>query len=118
MKLQFTNAKQIKWVFDSLHLYRTFKYLTFKRDMEFPQFLALDAATQDARCQCHNKTIFRFREWLDELDQGNCVTVKNKEAAFMLQCLTYRPYLFTQAKDVIPKQLHLLECVTSVNPPR
>ena len=108
MHVTFINKAQVTWAYDSLHLYRTLKYMSFKRSMEFPQFLQLDAATQDARCKKHNILIYRIREWLDELKKTGSVVVRDDEIELMIKILKYRPFHFHSPDEIIGQQLSML----------
>lgn len=108
MRVEFPNEAQSKWAYESIHLYRTWKYLTFKKSMEFPQFVELTGEEQNARCKEHNALIFRFKEWLDELKLTQGLSVKDHELELMADILRYRPFHFVPPESVVSEQLDLL----------
>ena len=108
MQVPFITKAQVTWAYESIHLYRTKKYTTFKRCMEFPQFLKLSDREKDLKCKQYDALMLRFSEWLDELEATQTLTVSNDEVKIMLQILNYRPYHFVKPESIIMPQLLML----------
>jgi hypothetical protein len=108
MRLLFATPTQLAWAKDSLHLFRTLKYLAFKTRMEFPNFKEMSQREQDLCCKQHNALVFRVREWLDEIESSGALTVRDDETMLMRGVLTYRPHHFFSPENVVGGQLNML----------